>query len=61
MLIKCKEDNKNIENSLKKMAKKIESKQLPGRVLMCVPYNKNIKDSTKFAVEHVVDEYDQAI
>ena len=26
-----------------------------------IPYNKNIKDSTKFAVEHVVDEYDQAI
>lgn len=43
------------------MSKKMEVKQLPGRVLTNVALSKNISESTKIAVEYVVDEYDQAV
>lgn len=39
----------------------MEAKQIPGRILLCVPYNKNMKESTNIAVQHVVDEYDQIV
>lgn len=39
----------------------MEVKQLPGRVLTNVALSKNISESTKIAVEYVVDEYDQAV
>jgi len=37
------------------MVKKIEVKQLPGRVLLNSPVGKNYIESTKIAVEFVVD------
>ena len=42
------------------MAKKVESKQLPAKVLMNVNVNKNNLESTKIAIEYVIDQYDQA-
>ena len=41
LLSKCKEDNRNIEISIKKMFKKIEAKQLPGRVLSQANLSRN--------------------
>ncbi len=43
------------------MVKKVEAKQLPAKVLINANINKNTPDSTKIAVEYVVDEFDQAV
>jgi hypothetical protein len=43
------------------MVKKVEIKQLPSRILLNANVGKNTMESTKIAVEYVVDEYDQAL
>lgn len=43
------------------MMKKLESQQLPATILLNAPLNKNIEDSSRIAVEYVVDEYDQLV
>ena len=61
MLEKCKTDNENIEVSIRRMAKKMEGKQLPPRVMNNAPLSRQNAESTRIAVEFVVDEYDQAV
>lgn len=46
-------------SSLKKMSKRIEGMQLPASVLLNIPLNKNMEESSLLAVDYVVSEYDQ--
>lgn len=43
------------------MSKKIQSMQLPASVLLNININKNMEDSSRIAVEYIVDEYDQIV
>ena len=61
MLNKCQDDNRNIEASLKKMAKKMENMQLPASIALNIPTTKNLSESSMIAIDCIMNEYDQLI
>jgi hypothetical protein len=61
MLNKCQEDNKNIEASLKKMCKKMESMEVGASIAINIPISKSIEESSMIAIECIINEYDQLV